>query len=294
MKNTKKILIIAMITIVFAVSIVLAFLLPKLLKKEDPSDTPITLASDVGVWLWDNNADDKYLTFASENNVKEIYYCDSSFSDSTVNFITKANALGIKVYFLAGEYQWVEDCSNLKTHIANYINFNTQNPNASFAGIHLDVEPHQYPDFNDNKSYYLEKYIDFVYYITTTYSSISFDFDIPTWFNTVITFDNNIKEVVQEAFKFVFDYADRVFVMSYRDSAENMISFAEDEIDYAKLIHKKIYLCAETGNEVDKVTFMQESKEYMYSELNKLSDLLDQEYGIAIHNLKTWYDMIDK
>ena len=288
MKKHKKQLIFIIISII-SVFVLIAVISPIILSKLH-NDTPEKLANTIGVWLWDENADDKYLTFAKENQVDEIYFCDSSFSDNTIQFIEKANNLGMKVYFLCGEYQWIEDSTNLKNLINQYIEFNAQNPNKSFAGIHLDIEPHQHPNFQNNKTLYLQKYIELVYDITTTFSTINFDFDIPAWFNTIISFDNR----VQEAYMYVFDYADRVFVMSYRDTAETIISFASDEIDYARLTHKKLFLCVETGNEEDKVTFKDETKEYMYAELNKLKELLNQEYGISIHHLKTWYDMKDK
>ena len=53
----------------------------------------------LGVWWWNKDLEiDKYLSFAKENNITEIYLCDSSFNEQTKDFISSAQNKNIKVF----------------------------------------------------------------------------------------------------------------------------------------------------------------------------------------------------
>lgn len=166
----------------------------------------------VGVWWWDNRLSNDYLIFASENNVDEIYYYTSDFSQKNADFIKESNNLGIKVYWLCGEYQWLDDYNLFYEEMEKFEQFQNNQIN-KFEGVHIDLEPHQHPNWNSNKEELIVQYIDFVKTITNKYKFIKFDFDLPFWLEDIINYD----EKTQEAFKYVIDYANRVFVMSYRD-----------------------------------------------------------------------------
>ena len=43
------------------------------------------------------------------------------------------------------------------------------------------------------------------------------------------------------------------------------------------------------SGEGDKVSFKEENKKYLYSELKKLEKEVEQEFGISIHYIETWY-----
>ena len=79
--------------------------------------------------------------------------------------------------------------------------------------------------------------------------------------------------------------------MSYRDSAEKIFDVAREELEYSSSVNKPIFLGVETGDEEDVVTFNQESKSYMYSELNKLSSLSNLNFGVSIHHIKSWLEL---
>ena len=80
--------------------------------------------------------------------------------------------------------------------------------------------------------------------------------------------------------------------MSYRDEATKMYDVSSDEINYASSLGKKIYLGAETYSlEGDNVSYLEEGKKYMYSELDKLRNLIPSDFGIAIHQIKTWKEL---
>lgn len=245
--------------------------------------------SNVGSFWWDDNLEvDKYLTFLSKNSVNHIYYCSTLFNQSTDYFITKAKSLNIKVYLLAGEYQWLENSSGLNIVISKYQQYQQTYTNSQFDGIHLDIEPHQHPLFDENRTQMILSLITLADYLNEAYPNINFDYDIPFWFNDEIMFSNNILP----AYAHMINLANAVHIMSYRDSANEIYSIAKDEIIYAQQVNKPIYISIETkSNEGDKVSFMEEGKKEMYKQINELKEKNPKITGINIHHVKDWYNM---
>ncbi len=280
----KKIIIATLITLVLVCTGLFVYFQFFQKKDDNPSEQVVT-ENSLGTWWWSKSLDvEQHIAFAKQNGVTEIYYCDYSFSDSVANFVEKVCKNNIKVYLLAGEKEWLEDRTDLDTLIENYIQF--QNTHQyKFSGIHLDVEPHQFSDFSENRANYLYMLADLVKTNKDSYSQISFDYDIPFWLNDEIEFNG----VTKETYKHIIDYADRTFIMSYRDTAEKMYEVSVDEINYAQEKHKTLFLSAETySEEGNQVSFYEEGKAYMLSELEKLRAMLPENFGIAIHNIKTW------
>ena len=243
----------------------------------------------MGVWWWNSDLDaELYLTFANENGINEIYYCSSEFGEKTSGFIDSANKFGIDVYWLQGEYQWLDDSTPLLNKIEKYRKYQTDYPNSKFSGIHLDIEPHQNPDFQNSREDLILKLIELADLLKENYVDISFDYDIPFWLDDVITYKN----VSCQAYKHIIDIADRVFVMSYRDSADSIIDIASEELDYAESIGKKIILSVECfSEEGDKVSFAEEGRIALKEELTKLKQILKDKIGLSVHHIKSWYDM---
>ena len=244
--------------------------------------------SAFGVWWWNDKLEaEKYLSFAAENDITEIYYCDSSLNSETFDFINIANQKDMKVYLLAGEKEWLNDKTNLDSLIERYIDFQNQN-NSPFSGIHLDIEPHQFSDFSEKREEYILKLLKLADYLKRTYNTVSFDYDIPFWLSDEVLFNSETKP----AYKHIIDIANRVFVMSYRDSAEKIYDVGKEEIEHAESINKPMFLCVETfSTEGDNVSFFEEGKDYMSQELIELRKMLKAGYGISIHHIKTWYDL---
>ena len=264
----------------FLVFIVLLFTVFAFCACEDvPSKKDeVSFVGELGVWWWNDKLGEEYLSFAEENGVTEIYY-DSDFNLETEAFIKSANQKGIKVYWLGGDHRWFEDRkSNLISEIEAYLLFQSQSE-SKFSGIHLDIEPHQSPNFETNREETILKYLELVEFITSSYPNITFDFDIPFWLEDEISFGGETKE----AFKFVFDMASRVFVMSYRDTAEDILAVAAEELEYAKETNKPIFLCVETGEEDPNITFFEEGKKFLFGELEKIKN--SNAVGISIHDI---------
>lgn len=288
----KKLLICVLCVLLFAGLTFVGFLIFP--KKDNAKPQPPTLS--LGVWWWTNSNTDQYLNFAKSMGVNEIYYSNSALDDNTYEFVQKAIKQGFKVYALFGEKEWINDQTELNNLIEKYKVYQATYPNAKLSGIHLDIEPHQFADFSSNTNEYLTKFVQLVKNIVNNNPDITFDFDIPAWFDKndeayLVT----IGETTKPAYQHIIDIANRTFVMSYRDTAQSAINFAKNELDYAKLQGKKIAICFETGasSEGDNITFFEEGKSALNSEINNLKSLLNQEYMVSVHHIKSWFNLKD-
>ena len=275
------------IMIMAAVPIIIHFCCEK--KSNNTKNRDVKNEAVMGVWWWNNKLDSNlYLNFANENGINEIYYCSSEFGEETSSFISSANKLGIKVYLLQGEYEWLDDSSSLFEKIEKYRKYQTDYPDSKFSGIHLDIEPHQNPEFKNKREDLILKLIELANLLKTTYSDITFDYDIPFWLDDNIMYNNSSCP----AYQHMIDIADRVFVMSYRDSSDSIISVASDELNYAKAINKTLILSVEcSSDEGDKVSFAEEGRAVLKNELTKIKQMFNSDVGISIHHIKSWYDM---
>ena len=242
-----------------------------------------------GVWWWNRDLPaEEYLSFAQTQGINEIYYCDSAFDTETAYFIKTAKLYGCNVYWLAGEYQWLTDNSGLLQSLTRYQNYQTNHSDARFAGVHLDIEPHQDPNFATKRTELLTNLVILVKTLKNNYPTLMFDYDIPFWLDDILTIEGS----TQPVYAHIIESADRTFIMSYRDTANDIYDTAKEEVAFATAKNKSIFLGVETySEEGDFVSFQEEGKNYMNTELEKLRTLIPDNFGIAIHQIKTWYDL---
>ena len=279
----KAIIIITVVAILTAVALGLGLGLT-LNKDESAVKSKPTL----GVWWWDNRIDESYLDFAASKGVTEIYYYTSSFSERISDFIGKANKKNIKVYWLTGKYEWIEDPAELYGLLSEYETFQNTSGYNRFNGIHFDVEPHQHPDFENQRARLISAFVLLVKTLAETYPAYYIAYDLPFWLEDEITIDS----VTKPAYQYVFDFASSVTLMSYRDSANGILSVAEEEIEYAKKTGKTLNLGVETGeNSDDIVTFFEEGSAYMSDQLKLVRSAIPSSFGIAVHHVKSWKEL---
>ena len=271
-----KIMILILIFLIMAVAIVV------LLKQLSPK-------TNLGVWWWNDTLSVEYLDFAAKEGVTEIYYCSDNFDATTNEFIAKAKEYDIKVFWLSGEYQWIQDSTSLKQKLERYKEYQSNYKN-KFSGIHLDIEPHQHPEFDTKRNELLTSFVKLVYNLKKESSKIWIEYDIPFWFDDEVELNGKTKP----AYQHIMDNSNRVTIMSYRDTFEEIYSIAEEEIEYAKKINKTLNLGVETrSTEGDKVSFMEEGKKEMYNQILKLRQKLPNNFIVSIHQIKTWYELKD-
>ncbi len=242
-----------------------------------------------GVWWWDSSLGDEYLTFAKNNGVNEIYYCENNLDEKSSRFIESANKLDIKVYWLIGDVDWLHNYNLLYDEIERYIEYNKNNSSNQYSGVHLDIEPHQDDNFDNDRYMLIYNLIEIANNLQIKYPNIKFDYDIPFWLEDEIDF-NGVKK---SAYKHLFDISNRIFLMSYRDSCEGMLDVSKEEISYATEINKTVVLGAETAksSEGDNITYYEEGFSYLKSQINLLKSKLPKNSGVSIHHILSWYQL---
>ena len=254
---------------------------------------------------------DTYLDFCQKNRVSEIYLCidgmtasgSTSFADVRA-FVKKAAAKGIRVAALTGDYRWINPGN---TGFQTYVDkFGAYQKAASkeerFYAMHLDVEPHQHPDFKtgaDGRAKVMQLFADFTLQKAVPAAKAAgtlLEWDIPFWMTDVVK-DGEGKDVVLA--ELMAKTCDTIAIMSYRDTAAKILDVAKEEIAFAKQYGHKVILGVETkSSEGDQVSFMEEGKAVMVEEMAKVHASLkesipDGNFGLAVHQASVWYSLKD-
>lgn len=270
----------------------------------------------LGTWWWQVDqvkTGDSLLTFLQKNAVSEIYLCiDGMSSDANGKttfadvraFVKKAESMGMRVAALTGEYTWIEpDNTGFQAYADK---FNAYQAAAAadekFYSMHLDVEPHQHPDFKTGdagRAKVMQWFADFVVKKAVPAAKSTgtlLEWDIPFWMTDVVKDANGGSIVLAEL---MAKYCDTIAIMAYRDTAIQMLDVSREEIAYAKKYNHKVILGCETkSSEGDSVSFMEEGKAVMIRELAKVHESLknsipDGNFGLAIHQASVWYSLKD-
>jgi hypothetical protein len=246
--------------------------------------------------------DSRYLNFAAQNYVDEIYLARADgditdFGPEIEAFVERAKKQGIKVYLLLGFGHIPYEYPRLQDALGLYKNYQARvSEGRRFDGIHLDIEFHaDYPNWEDlgsqKQAEILAEYLALILRLRSEMPETPMDIDIPAWFDHPIPYNGEERPLYQ----ILIDTVDRVFVMSYRDTAEEMYRIAQEEVSYAVSVNKPIMLGAELQSEEgDHVSYMEEGRRYLYEQLKSLKDLVNYPpAGVSIHHIKTWYELHD-
>jgi hypothetical protein len=257
----------------------------------------------LGVWWWHGDLirDPRYLDFAVQNQVDEIYLARpehgvEDFGPEIEAFIEGAKTRGIRVYLLLGFAYITYEHPRLREALDLYKDYQARVPeNRRYDGIHLDIEFHaDHPHWNEGtakQAEILAEYLALIVRLRSEMPETPMDIDIPAWFDQVLPYKGEERPL----YRILIDLADRVFVMSYRDTAEAMYGIAREELDYAVSVNKPIMLGAELQSEEgDHVSYMEEGRRYLYGQLGLLKGILNYpRAGVSIHHILTWYDLHD-
>lgn len=244
------------------------------------------ITNTIGVWQWEiKNINDDLIKFMHKNNIKEIYLKFFKLDENTKKILNKIKQKGINIYLLLGKKEWIENDQELIGKL-NYFNSNKEFGSLC-KGIHLDIEPHQFKDKWKDKAKQkklLYKFLNLSKKLNNLFPDWQFDYDIPFWFNHLINFEG----LEQEFYKHLMNFANRVFIMSYRNNNEQILKISEKIQKYAREKKKKIFIAVNTSKSENKnTTFYDHSQKYFVNELIAISKKIDSNIGIAIHHLET-------
>jgi hypothetical protein len=257
----------------------------------------------LGVWWWNTDLiqDPRYFNFAVKNHVDEIYLARPAlvvedFGSEIKAFIENAKKRGIKVYLLLGAgYINYDDDELMRIALLKYKEYQKSVPESQrYDGLHLDIEFQGDPVWSveADRDRLRQEYLDLMLRFRSEIPG-KIDIDIPFfWFDPVVSYNGEEKPL----YEILMDTVDRVFVMSYRDTAESMYETAMEIVECARRKDKPIMLgaLAREVPEATNVSYFEEGNRGLYEQLKALKAIVNYpKAGVAIHHIQTWYDLRD-
>lgn len=255
-------------------------------------------------WMWnpwillDNEVN--ILKFLEIKQINKVYLqIDYEISKSVYqSFIEKATAKDIQIYALAGESYWItEKGIEYQNQLMDWLELYQQEATdvQRFLGIHLDIEPYDTTLWSTKQRTAIQTYQQLVVQAKKKAQSFNLplQLDIPFWYDEILYDTKYGNGILSE---WLIDHSDGVTIMAYRDSSQEIIQIAKNEIEYAKQMNKKVVVGVETlkSEEGDSVSFSEEGEAYMNRQLIKVQEYFSKKTsfkGIAIHHLESWMEM---
>jgi|GEM_PF-221707 len=286
----KKTLFIAAVMIVIAVTLIVV----------NPFKTPAFTAT----WIWNgkliSEEKEEILAFAEQNGVDLLYlHIEQEPLDAEEyrSFIKEAGAKGIKVDALAGDPAWSlesnrESITEFMEWVGNY-NRSVQ-AEERFHGVHVDIEPHVLPDWNENKEDIIDQWVQNIQYVvdqTRKIENLQVSADIPFWLHEL-----SIEDKSQTVSKWLIENLDHITLMAYRDHVEGpngILDIVNPIIEEAGKLENKVVVAVNVlkSTEGAKTTFFDNSADELEDQLDTLEEELG-EYpafkGYAIHDYDSW------
>lgn len=258
-----------------------------------------------GTWIWDSSIlkqdQDQIINFAKMKGVTSIYLQVDRDMDPAIyeSFIRKAKSEGIRVEALEGRPEWANKSKqeDIQKFIAWVKTYNSSvSPEASFAGLHFDIEPYSLSGWTKDNKTILESWMNNLRLIEkeTKGSGLKIAMDVPYWLNTIKVpgKDYSMSAWLLEKF-------DCLVIMNYRNHAlgnNGIVENAQAMLREASTLKKQVVVAVETAksSEGPRISFYSMSSGAMEKELQSAHNQLTRyaSYaGFAIHEFKSWQDM---
>lgn len=256
-----------------------------------------------GTWVWRSaeiERPEAVLEFLLSKGINEIYLVfDRHKTDGQYgNFIAKAREAGARVSLIGAQASWVlpDGFAERDDFFAFYEKYQlTADPSEKFYGMHMDIEPHQLAEWQDDNPGTVKAYCEFVLLArqVADRTGTLLELDIPCWFDKFICQDSNGETI--NLIEFCIRHADTTLFMSYRDSGRGAVEFALPGLKLAERYGKKIALAFETGHiyEEINITFDHLGTVPLARELKNLRQIVESEFraaevGYAVHHYNSW------
>ncbi|MFG1732228.1 copper amine oxidase N-terminal domain-containing protein [Paenibacillus sp. 843] len=275
-----------------------------------PAHNRVNIMSSVasvpkGTWIWDSNIikqdQDIIISFAKMKGVTSIYLQVDRDIDLAIyeGFIRKTKSTGIQVEALEGRPEWAYKSKQeeIQKFIAWVKAYNSSvGPEASFSGLHFDIEPYALSEWTKDNTTILESWMDNMRLIEkeTKGSGLKIAIDVPFWLNTI-----NVPGKDYSMSAWMLEKFDCLVIMNYRNHAlgsNGIVENAQAMLREASTLKKKVVVAVETliSKEGPRVSFYSMSSEVMEKELQSAHNQLAHyaSYaGFAIHDFNSWQDM---
>lgn len=277
------------------------------------SQTWLQEDTSLQTWLWDATYIKKesavadlrdqgistvYLNAGWEPKEKEFYLKENPKLYSS--FIQKANQKGIEIEALYGNPEWAlkENLSSLKGEVQTVLNYNKKNKNAKFTAIHLDIEPHLFPNWKGNEVSLLNEMVANLKEVRKqidthnkkTNDQLKLAIDVPAWY-TQYEIDGGV------AHKVLLEIVDEVGVMHYTKNEDYYLEGAIPYLEVAAMLNKQVSIGSEFQNDYAEVSLatmpMEWTKAYLEEGVRTFNEYPSFK-GLALHEFHTFSEYVDK
>ena len=244
---------------------------------DERADAPVR-----AMWTWYWQGSDELAEWAQTNDFNRVYlYCEGGFSPKVERAIAALRDRGIAVEALAGENEWGLHPGGMLEFVRKANAYQRRAaPAHRLAGIHLDVESFDTKLFRRDPDRVLRRYRT-VLERAQANSAVKIAWDIPFWFDGERVRGHSYLQGLIRA-------ADRITIMSYRDSAKGILDVSRRELRLGKRYGTPVTLGAETSDyKPASITFFQEGRAALEQALAKVESTLEGNTafrGVAVHH----------
>lgn len=268
----------------------------------------------LGNWWWwpedgyDATVCDQYLEVMHNAAVTEIYFygCSELMAggskwDKLHAFVQKAMSHNMRVAFLYDDWPDFDTDGGtafLNKMVPQFLAYKARYPQDAVYGIHFDIELNKSGGYNATSlQHYCDAFIDKIQ--SARAQGIHCEVDVGCgWGNQGGA--SCVYKGVTGIYNIIARYTDTVAMMSYRDTAQEIVNFANQSgaLDACIANGVEFLLGVETDDagEGDKVDFCAEDKPYLFGEIDKVFDLIAARnvtapYGMAIHQSRSFMNL---
>ncbi len=205
-----------------------------------------------GLWVWrsenilSGNERTFFLSFLQAREIQSVFLFVSpdllqTQSSAVREFLRVAHQNGVEVHALNGEPTWIfeDDRSLAQEFLAAVVRYHDNIiPEEQFDAVHLDVEPHALSAWNmGERKALVQHFVRFMDWAAAEVSKTSLPmvFDIPYWYDTISTEEGNLLQSV-------WNVADQVAIMAYRNSPSKVLESIRQEIELYQSHQKTVWV----------------------------------------------------
>ncbi|NKI18181.1 hypothetical protein HCU74_12270 [Spongiibacter sp. KMU-166] len=211
-------------------------------------------------------------------------------------FIRTFQSRGISVELMFGKPEWAlrDHHHEVLSLIDQAVEYTRRYPAARPTAIHLDIEAHLIREWQDQRNWVANQFIDLIAQARHRSAAVSLPLviDMPVWWDTFSIVREGVSRPLHQ---WVIDGADRIALMDYRDTEERIVNDAGDELRYASSRGKEIVVGVETMCiPPEMITFCEEGSANMEWVLQRVDGRLpvnDSYRGFAVHHYETYRTM---
>ena len=196
-----------------------------------------------GVWMWNNRLvsghEEEVVGNLVSHGIGRVYLQIDDDPGRFLNFVEAASKMGIEVFALDGDPEYVKNPEPLLRRISKVATLARSASGVTFAGFQVDIEPYLNKDFSLRKEYYVAAYLELLSRMKKQ-EGLPLSVVVPFWFDSIQVRGATLLQKVIEV-------ADELVVMSYRTNSTELMAVSKSELGLGVKLGKPVRLGIELG-----------------------------------------------